>query len=193
MFLSKNFLKNDVLENFSRQYKSLIKSNLNTAVLITSLRDKELDLLKNYKYDIPQFPKINLPEQSLKELARILNQNKVWESIEFLRNTYVGNLAISMREAIVNSSDNEEAIRKIESLYEEKIASLPQNKFSREFVNGLFVAVFIAVIQVWISFYLSEQSSVELRTVCEEISQRIEGVENRLNEIESEISKFISL
>ncbi|MDQ3180524.1 MAG: hypothetical protein M3Q33_08390 [Acidobacteriota bacterium] len=173
-FISKNFLKNDSVENFSRQYKSLIKSNLNTAVLITSFRNEELDLLKNLKFELPQFPKINLPQQSLRELARMLNQNKVWESIELLRNTYVGNLAISMREAIVNSSNNEEAIRKIESLYEEKIASLPQNKFSREFILGSFLAISLWIISMWYSHYLAQQSSVELQTLFKEVSSRIE-------------------
>ena len=179
--IGKLFLKNDALENFSRQYKSLIQSNLNTAVFITSLKTDELELLKDFKFEIPEFPKINIPKQSLRDLAKILNQDKIWESIEFLRNTYVGNLAILVREAVINSSNNDEAVRKIESLYEEKITSLPHNKFLREFHLNLFVAVIIAVIQIWISFYLSEQSSIELRAISGEISSKIEVVGDRLD------------
>jgi Fe2+ transport system protein B len=168
----------------SRQYRNLINSNLNTAIFASSLRSEELNLLKQYRFELPEFPKVNLSAQTLSNLAEILNQSRIWESLDLLRNTYVGSLASSMREAIVDSSSNEEVIEKIESLYEEKVASLPQNQFLREFFLNQFFAILFLVISMWFSHYLSQQSSAELRMLFGQAFERLERVEDKLEKTE---------
>lgn len=175
--LSKNFSGNTVLTDFSRQYQSLTNSNLASAILVSSFKDKELDLLKQLKFELPEFPKINLPKQALSDLAKTLNQGRIWETFELLRNTYIGNLAISMREAIIDSSTNEEVIEKIEFLYEENVAALPQNQFLREFFLSQFFAIIFLIISMWYSQHLSQQSSVELRMLFGQVFERLEKIE----------------
>ena len=143
------------------------------------------DYLKQFKFDLPEFPKVNLSSQTLSNLAEILNQNSIWKSFELLRNTYIGNLAISMREAIVDSSSNEEAIKKIESLYEEKVVTLPRNHFLTKFFREQFFAIIFLIISMWYSNHLSQQTSIELQTFFGEVFSRLDKIEksNSDNEI----------
>lgn len=164
------------------------------------LRDKnESGLIrKDYLSALPKWQERILPALSIRpsEVKEILNnrnainerldfipnnfrKQEFWNEIDNLRNTYVGNLAISMRDAVETSASNEEVLGKIESLFEEKVGLLPQNQFSREFVINLFLSVLITIIQLWYSHYLSEQSSVELNSLFRETFYRLEKIENK--------------
>ncbi len=132
--------------------------------------------------------------KSLREKIDFIPNNfrkqEFWSEIDSLRNTYVGNLAVSMRDAIESSSSNEEIVEKIESLFEEKVGLLPQNQLSREFIISLFLTILFTTIQLWYSYYLSQQSSIELNSLFTETFQRLEKIENKLNN--SDLSNEVS-
>jgi len=106
---------------------------------------------------------------------------RFWNEINSLRDTYVGNLAVSMRKAIVDSDNKDEASEKIESLFEEKVSVLPKNKISREFILGLFVTFILSISSMWYSHYLSENSSVELETFFRETFKKLEKIEKSIS------------
>jgi hypothetical protein len=155
--LNKRISDNFPLFDISRKFQNALNSNLSTAMIISSLRSEEISLLQKQKLNLPRFPKIKLPDPLIRGLAISLNRPEILDHIEFLRNSFAGDLAFRIRESIESSASNEEAQANVEALIEERISQLPKNNLSKEFWINLLVTIFFGLL----SWYFA-QASLEI-------------------------------
>jgi len=166
-------IRRDYFKNLPKWQEQLIPA--------LSVRRSEAENIVN---NIKQF------KEQFDLLPRNFRKQEFWNEIDSIRNTYVGNLAASMRDAIFDSENEQEAFGKLETLVEEKLESLPQGGFSRVELLTLVISILsllLAFYQSGLSTYQfsdSQKSSQEQKASTEKLVQLLEKIAENTNEIE---------
>ncbi len=152
--------------------------------LALSMKRDEIDKIFNQRELITE-----IKNRSSLFSSNFLDRN-YWNEIEKIRDTFIGNLTVSMRDAIFDSENEQEALEKIETLVEEKLESLPQDGFTRVEL----LTIIISILGLLLTFYQSalstyqfldsQKSSQEQKASTEKVILLLEKIVDNTNPVE---------
>jgi hypothetical protein len=173
-----------ILDTYNRQKNALNYARIDTGLplwqkqtaLALSLKEQEINDLINARAN--GFGNL----RAVDIIPENFYQQDFWDSIDKVKDTFLGELSTSIREAITDSQNNNELFEKIELLIEQKLTTLPDNSFSKAAlwqivigVLGVIVAVCAAALTTY-QIIDSQKSSQEQKVNTDKVIEVLQKI-----------------